>query len=147
MRISADQFVDLPLEEVARRLCGDYFAYQATWDPSIVEVAPDAGAATARVTRNVRGHVETGTASITSREVHAVTVELVYPRSRETRRVTCTALRHGGTRVGVEITTDLRGLPRLAAAMTGSMLERALALSLHSLKEALEKAARDERPA
>jgi len=145
MRISADQFIDRPIESVFERLCGQYFVYQRVWDPSIIEIVPTGGSTIsigshARVTRKTKNKVEQGESTIVAVEApNGITVESNYPKNREIRRISCHRLNGGGTRLHVEIDSELHGIAKLVAPLALNLLEKALAYSLHVAKLAVEE--------
>ncbi len=145
LEIGADQFVDRPAETVFRRVCGQYFAFQPIWDPAILEMkslseAPIAIGAEATITRIFRDKTQTGLSKVTDLvEGASITVLNSYPTNSETRFISCHRLESGGTRLHVEISYALKGIARLIAPLSTSLVERALAISLRAAKLVLEK--------
>lgn len=144
LHITADQFVEAPVNEVYDRVCAQYFAYQPIWDPAIVEMVPDWAAEIgpgthARVTRSLRGKTEVGESKVISMVPGtSLVVEIRFAKNREVRLISCHQLNGGGTRLHIEITSDIGVLARLIAPLTTNLLESALAISLRQIKLAVE---------
>jgi hypothetical protein len=146
--ISADQFIDRPIAAVFDRVCGQYFIYQPVWDPAIVEITPVSTAPVwvrdkAQITRKFRGKLQQGESEIVEMVTgSSILVENRYPNNRERRRISCHVLRGGGTRLHIEINSEIGFVAGLIAPLTTALVERALVLSLRSVKLAIE----DESP-
>lgn len=146
MRISADQYIDRPVGLVFERLCEQYFVFQPIWDPAITEIVPAEGSkilvgSRARISRMTKNKVEQGESLIIAIEpAQSITVENRYPKNREVRKISCHELNSGGTRLHVEIESELHGVAKLVAPMAQNIVERALAYSLHVAKLAVEQA-------
>ena len=145
LEIRADQFVDRPVEVVYRRVCQDYFAFQPIWDPAILKMTsltdpPIAVGSEATVSRLFRNNAQIGTSKVTELvEGTSITVFNSYPTNGETRYISCHHLESGGTRLHVEISYALKGVAKLIAPLSTSLVERALAISLRAIKLELEK--------
>ncbi len=144
LEIRADQFIDLPVEVVYRRVCQDYFAFQPVWDPAILKMTalsdpPIAEGSEATIARTFRNNAQIGTSKVTELvEGTSITVRSSFPTNSETRYVSCHRLEGGGTRLHVEISYELKGIARLVAPLSTSLVERALAISLRAVKDELE---------
>lgn len=142
--LRADQHVATRVEEVYARVCASYFAYQPIWDPAILEIIPDAEdeittGSTARVVRLFRSRTEHGRCIVERVEpTKLIVVSNQFERNAETRTIECTQLNGGGTRLHVEIASEIRGIARMIAPLTTAMLERALEISLRSVKLTIE---------
>ena len=145
LEISADQFIDCPVDEVYRRVCQDYFSFQPVWDPAILEMKslsdqPIAVGSEANIARVFRKNTQVGRSKVTDLVMGtSITVRNSYPTNSETRFISCDELNSGGTRLHVEITYVLRGVARLVAPLSTSLVERALAISLRAAKLELER--------
>ena len=144
LHIAADQFIDAPVHEVYDRVCARYFTYQPIWDPAIIEMVPENGdeiavGTRARVSRTSRRKTELGQSEIiTIVPGTSLLVENRYPKNREVRLIACHQLNGGGTRLHVEITSDVGAVANIIAPLTTNLLERALAISLREVKLAIE---------
>lgn len=144
--VAADQYIERPPDEVARAVLEHYFEYQPSWDPTIESL--DAGAAdtvrpgaSAHIERNIRGQLLPGECVVTAFEPgSSIEVELRGARLKEVRRVSCHPLATGGTRVHVEVSSELRGIASIVARLSRRMLTRGLEHSLHGLRVAIEGA-------
>ncbi|HVB00959.1 MAG TPA: hypothetical protein VNE42_06825 [Acidimicrobiales bacterium] len=145
LEISADQFIDCTVEEVYRRVCKEYFAFQPVWDPAILQMKslsdqPIAVGSEANISRVFRKNTQTGISKVTDLvEGFSITVHNSYPTNGETRYISCHQLNSGGTRLNVKITYALKGIAKMVAPLSTSLVERALAISLRSVKVELEK--------
>lgn len=143
--ISADQFINCTVEMVYQRVCQDYFAFQPIWDPAILEMRgiseqPIAVGSEANIARVFRNNTQTGLSKVTDLvKGVSITVHNKYPTNGETRLISCHALNSGGTRLHVEISYALKGIAKLVAPLSTSLVERALAISLRAVKLELEK--------
>jgi hypothetical protein len=144
LHIAADQFINRPVNDVYERVCSDYFAFQPIWDPAIVQMDPIdsteiAPGTRARVTRTFRGKTELGESQVLNTVPGlSLTIENRYTKNKEQRLISCHRLNGGGTRLHVEITSEIGFVARLIAPLTVNLLERALALSLREIKLAIE---------
>lgn len=149
LTVSADQFINRPVEEVYRRVCLDYFAFQPIWDPAILEMEaiserPISVGSEARISRTFRNKSQSGLSEVTDLvEGSSITIRNSYPTNGEIRSISCQTLNGGGTRLHVEISYLLRGIARVVAPLSTSLVERALAISLRSVKLELEGEASD----
>lgn len=145
LQLCADQFIDAPVDEVFSRVGLGYFDYQKTWDPAIITMVPAGDGpisvgSTAQITRLFRNRPDSGTSEVVAYTPQtSITVCNIYAANRETRLISCHPLQFGGTRLHVEITSELHGIARLIAPLTTNLLERALTLSLRAIKLQVEE--------
>ena len=145
LEVSADQFINCAVEQVYRRVCRDYFAFQPISDPAILEMKilseqPIAVGSEANISRVFRNNTQTGLSKVIDLvEGVSITVHNSYPTNDETRHISCHQLNSGGTRLHVEIAYALKGIARLVAPLSASLVERALVISLRAAKLELEK--------
>lgn len=145
LSIRADQYINCSADDVYRQVCENYFTFQPVWDPAILAMRaasdrPIAVGSEAEISRLFRNKTESGRSTVTDLVAGtSITVLNCYPRSSETRLISCQQLNAGGTRLHVEISYTLHSLARLVAPLSANLLERALAISLRSAKLELEK--------